>query len=89
MADFDATTTSQLIAQQASGGITAMQDAAKYAHRFRQCLPLTQQKLPQRIDVPSEPIRNWEQGKRSPTWAAKALLRGRDWAPEAALGTLG
>ena len=89
MADFDATSESQLVAQQASEESTAMQDAAKYACRVRQRLGLTQQELSQRIDVPSEPIRNWEQGKRSPTWAAKALLRGRDWAPEAALGTLG
>ena len=89
MAGFDATTTSQLIAQQASEGSTAMQDAAKYARRVRQRLGLTQQELSQRIDVSLETIRNWEQGKRSPTVAAKALLRVLDRAPEAALGALG
>ena len=52
-----------------------MQDAAKYARRVRQRLGLTQQELSQRIDVPLEIIRKWEQGRRSPTGAAKALLR--------------
>ena len=89
MTDFDATSESQRVAQQASEESTAMQDAAKYVRRIRQRLGLTQQELSQRIDVPSEPIRNWEQGKRSPTWAAKALLRGRDRVPEAALEALG
>lgn len=32
--------------------------------------------------------RNWEQGKRSPTGAAKALLKVLDKAPEAALAAL-
>ena len=35
--------------------------------------------------VSLETIRNWEQGKRSPTGAAKALLRLLDKAPELAL----
>ena len=65
-----------------------MQDAAKYARRVRQRLGLTQQELSQRIDVSLETIRNWEQGKRSPTGAAKALLRVLDRAPEAALAAL-
>ena len=86
---FDAITESQLAAQQASDDSAAMQDAAKYARRVRQRLGLTQQELSQRIDVSLETIRNWEQGKRSPTGAAKALLRVLDRAPEAALGALG
>ena len=39
-------------------------------------------------NVPLETIRNWEQGKRSPTGAAKALLKVLDKAPEAALAAL-
>jgi len=38
--------------------------------------------------VSLETIRNWEQGKRSPTGAAKALLKILDKAPEAALAVL-
>ena len=82
----DATTEAELAAQQASDDSAAMQDAAKYARRFRQRLGLTQQEQSQRIDVSLETIRHWEQGKRSPTGAAKALLRVLDRAPEAALG---
>ena len=77
MADFDATSEDQLVAQQASEGSTAMQDAAKYARRVSQRLGLTQQELSQRIDASLATIHNWEQGKRSPTGAAKALLRGQ------------
>ena len=88
-ARLDATTKNELAAQQASDDSAAMQDAAKYARRIRQRLGLTQQELSQRIDVSLETIRNWEQGKRSPTGAAKALLRVLDRAPEAALGALG
>jgi putative transcriptional regulator len=84
----DSTSARALTRQQASDDAAAMQDAAKYARRVRQRLGLTQQELSQRIDVSLETIRNWEQGKRSPTGAAKALLRVLDRAPEAALGAL-
>lgn len=84
----DNTSARALARQQASDDSAAMQDAAKYARRVRQRLGLTQQELSQRIDVSLETIRNWEQGKRSPTGAAKALLRVLDRAPEAALGAL-
>ncbi len=40
---------------------------------------------PESIDVSPETIRNWEQGKRCPTGAARALLRALDRAPETAL----
>ena len=88
-AQLDATTETQLAAQQASDDSAAMQDAAKYARRVRQRLGLTQQELSQRINVSLETIRNWEQGKRSPTGAAKAPLRVLDRVLEAALGALG
>ena len=42
-----------------------------------------------RIQVSLDTIRNWEQGKRYPTGAAKALLKILDKAPEAALLALG
>ena len=45
-------------------------------------------KFARRIDVPQDTIRNWEQGKRRPTGAAKALLRVLDKAPETALFAL-
>jgi putative transcriptional regulator len=38
--------------------------------------------------VSLDTIRNWEQGKRSPTGAARALLKVLDKAPKAALVAL-
>ena len=75
-AQLDATTETQLAAQQASDDSAARQDAAKYARRVRQRLGLTQQELSQRTDVSLETIRNWEQGKRSPTGEAKGAAAG-------------
>ena len=84
----DATTEADLARQAASDEADAMQDAAKFARRVRKRLGLSQAEFSERIDVPVETIRNWEQGKRSPTGAAKALLKVLDKAPEAALAAL-
>jgi putative transcriptional regulator len=85
----DATTEKELIDQRATDEALAMQDAAKFARRVRVRLGLSQAEFSQRIDVPLDTIRNWEQGKRCPTGAAKALLKVLDKAPEAALVALG
>jgi putative transcriptional regulator len=65
-----------------------MLDAARFARRVRQRLGLSQAEFSRRIDVPLDTIRNWEQGKRYPTGAAKALLKVLDRAPELALDAL-
>lgn len=67
----------------------AAQDAALFAQRVRKRLGLTQLEFSRRIDVSLDTIRNWEQGKRSPTGAARALLRVLDKAPEVSLAALG
>ena len=74
--------------QMAKDDAEAMQDAAKFARRVRRRLGLSQLEFSQRIDVSLETIRNWEQGKRRPTGAAKALLKVLDKVPEAALSAL-
>lgn len=89
MARVDATTETEITAQIAADEAGAMQDAAKFARRVRKRLGLSQMEFSTRIDVSLETIRNWEQGKRSPTGAAKALLRILDKAPKAALLALG
>ena len=89
MARVDATTEKEIAAQLASDEAGAMQDAAKFARRVRKRLGLSQMEFSTRLNVSLETIRNWEQGKRSPTGAAKALLRVLDKAPEAALLALG
>lgn len=63
-------------------------DAAKFARRVRHRLGFSQAEFATRIDVSLETIRNWEQGKRCPTGAAKALLKILDKVPEAALAAL-
>jgi len=84
----DATTEKGIALQQAADEAEAMQDAGKFARRVRKRLGLSQAEFSKRIDVSLDTIRNWEQGKRSPTGAAKALLKVLDKAPEAALAAL-
>ena len=81
----DATTEKDIVLQKKADDADAMLDAAKFARRVRKRLGLTQLELSQRIDVSLDTIRNWEQGKRCPTGAAKALLKVLDKAPESAL----
>ena len=87
-AQVDATTETQIAQHTEADNAAAMQDAAKFARRVRRRLGFSQAEFATRIDVSLETIRNWEQGKRSPTGAAKALLKVLDKAPEAALAAL-
>jgi putative transcriptional regulator len=84
----DATTEVAIAQQQAEDDANAMLDAAKFARRVRRRLGFSQIEFAERIDVSLDTIRNWEQGKRCPTGAAKALLKVLDKAPEAALEAL-
>jgi putative transcriptional regulator len=85
----DQTSEEDLATQQDVDVAEAMQDAARFARRVRLRLGLTQEEFSRRIEVSIETIRNWEQGKRCPTGAAKALLKVLDKAPESALSALG
>lgn len=84
----DATTEADIAAQMVADEAESIQDAAKFARRVRKRLGLSQAEFSHRIDVSLDTIRNWEQGKRCPTGAAKALLKVLDKAPEAALAAL-
>lgn len=84
----DAASEEDIARQAAADEAEVMQDAAKFARRVRKRLGLSQAEFSERIDVPLETIRNWEQGKRCPTGAAKSLLKVLDKAPEAALAAL-
>ncbi len=87
-ARLDATSEAEIETQKAADEAEAIRDAAKFARRARKRLGLSQAEFSRRIDVPLNTIRNWEQGKRRPTGAAKALLRVLNNAPEAALAAL-
>jgi putative transcriptional regulator len=84
----EATTETDIAKHKATDESASMQDAAKFARRVRRRLGFSQTEFAERIDVSLDTIRNWEQGKRSPTGAAKALLKVLDKAPEAALAAL-
>ena len=84
----DATAEADIALQQREDDAEAMRDMARYACRIRRRLGLTRIELARCIDVPQKAIHNWEQGKRCPTGAARALLRVLDKAPETALGVL-
>jgi putative transcriptional regulator len=84
----DETNEDDLALQQGADEAEAMVDAARFARRVRRRLGLTQLEFSARINVSQETIRNWEQGKRCPTGAAKALLKILDKAPETALHAL-
>ena len=62
---------------------------AAYARNVRGQTGLTQIAFADRIGVPVETVRNWEQGKRSPRGPARALLKVIEQAPEAAFAVLG
>ena len=85
----DSTTEADLASQQREDDAEAMRDMARFARRVRRRMGLTQVEFARRIDVSHETIRNWEQGKRGPTGAARTLLRILDKAPETALRVLG
>ena len=81
----NATTEQDIALQKKADDADALLDAAKFARRVRKRLGLTQLEFSHRIDVSLDTIRNWEQGKRCPTGAAKALLKVLDKSPESAL----
>lgn len=84
----DATTEDDIAKHEAEDDADAMQDVARFARRVRRRLGFSQAEFAERIDVSLDTIRNWEQGKRCPTGAAKALIKVLDKAPEAALAAL-
>jgi putative transcriptional regulator len=84
----DLATEEDIARQKLSDEAETLLDAAKFARRVRRRLGFSQAEFANRIDVSLDTIRNWEQGKRCPTGAAKALLKVLDKAPEAALAAL-
>jgi putative transcriptional regulator len=61
---------------------------ADYARAIRAATKLTQAEFAERIGVPIETVRNWEQGKRSPRGPARALLKVIEVAPDLAFAAL-
>uniref|UniRef100_UPI004047AD2B helix-turn-helix domain-containing protein n=1 Tax=Polynucleobacter sp. TaxID=2029855 RepID=UPI004047AD2B len=81
----DATGEKEIAKQKAQDDLEAKMDAALYAKSIREKLGFTQKELSERIMVPLDTIRNWEQGKRYPTGPARLLLKILDKAPKLVL----
>ena len=64
-------------------------DPAAFVRQVRARCGLTQAAFAEKIEVPLETVRNWEQGKRSPRGPARALLKLIATAPDAAFAVLG
>jgi putative transcriptional regulator len=64
-------------------------DPATFVRQVRARFGLTQAAFADKIEVPLETVRNWEQGKRTPRGPARALLKLINRAPEAAFAVLG
>ena len=64
-------------------------DPAAFVRQVRARCGLTQAAFAEKIDVPIETVRNWEQGKRKPRGPARALLKLIDRAPDVAFAALG
>ena len=64
-------------------------DPALFVRHVRARCGLTQAACAERIEVPLETVRNWEQGKRWPRGPARALLKLIDRAPDTAFAALG
>jgi putative transcriptional regulator len=64
-------------------------DPASFVRQVRARCGLTQAAFAEKIEVPIETVRNWEQGKRHPRGPARALLKLIDNAPDAAFAALG
>ncbi len=63
-------------------------DPATFVRQVRARFGLTQAAFAEKIEVPIETVRNWEQGKRSPRGPARALLKMINNAPDAAFAAL-
>jgi putative transcriptional regulator len=64
-------------------------DPAQFVRHVRARCGLTQAAFAEKIEVPIETVRNWEQGKRSPRGPARALLKLIDSSPDTAFAALG
>jgi putative transcriptional regulator len=64
-------------------------EPAAFVRQVRVRCGLTQAAFADRIEVPVETVRNWEQGKRTPRGPARALLKLIASSPDAAFAALG
>ncbi len=85
---FDNTTEEQIREHEKADEAEAMIEMARYVRNIRERVGMTQSEFADRLCISLDTLRNWEQGRRYPGGAAKALLRIIERSPEAALNAL-
>ncbi len=71
----DSTSEAEIQRHKAMDELAARDDAIAFVRGVRSKLGLSQREFSEATDIPLNSIRNWEQGKRGPTGAAKTLYR--------------
>ena len=77
-----------LLTPPATDAVEPMDTAAPAVRDLRRRARLTQQQFAERLGVPVDTIRNWEQGKRMPRGPARALLAVIAHAPDTVFAAL-
>ncbi len=75
--------------QPEASSVSAESAASREVRDLRRRAGMTQMEFAERLGVPVETIRNWEQGKRAPRGPARALLAVIAHAPETVFAALG
>ena len=84
----DATTEEDIARQIIEDEEAFRQEVIEHLRNIRTNLGFSQTEFAKLLNVSVTSIRNWEQGKRFPTGAARTLYRILDRAPEAAIEAL-
>ena len=87
-AKVDATTEEDIARQIIEDEEAFRQEVIEHLRNIRTNLGLSQTEFAKLLNVSVTSIRNWEQGKRFPTGAARALYKILDRQPEAAMAAL-
>lgn len=87
-AKVDATTEEDIARQIIEDEEAFRQEVIEHLRNIRTRLGFSQTEFAKLLNVSVTSIRNWEQGKRFPTGAARSLYRILDRAPEAAIEAL-
>ena len=82
----DATSEAEIQQQKTIDDAAARADAIEFVRGVRFKLGLSQREFSEATDIPLNSIRNWEQGKRGPTGAAKTLYRLLNARPDVLQG---
>ena len=86
LARVDATSEAEIQQQKTIDDAAARANAIEFVRGVRFKLGLSQREFSEATDIPLNSIRNWEQGKRGPTGAARTLYRLLNARPDVLQG---